>query len=163
MHGDVERNVSSAAQQGIKPHIFLLLSQNLQLLELADVDCSERLRRKSAQPKPGPTGRACSKTMWADSHIQVLLNHVRAACDAIVATARGLSSPPEGTLRAAVDEVEGRPARADPWFALLVGKNVCRRVKRCLLRPTAVKAIVRPTRSRYRAIARGFGTSQDDP
>jgi hypothetical protein len=54
-------------------------------------------------------------------NVQVLLDHVRAACDPNIATARRLSSLPEGTFRSVVDEVEGRTARADPRFTLLVG------------------------------------------
>src|SRR5512138_2350503 len=54
-----------------------------------------------------------------DSHVQVLLDHVRATRDANITTARRSPSQLEGTLRAVVDEVKRRPTRTDPSFALL--------------------------------------------
>lgn len=58
-----------------------------------------------------------------DTEVQVLLDHLRAARDANIATARSLSSLLKGALRAVVDKVECRPARSNPRFALLLSKN----------------------------------------
>src|SRR6185295_12611668 len=73
-----------------------------------------------------------------DTHVQVLLDHIRSTRDANIATARGFPSELEGTLRPVIDEVKGRSTRTDPGFALRVGKNVYRCVKRSLLRPGAL-------------------------
>src|SRR5512144_1670689 len=46
-----------------------------------------------------------------NTQVQVLLDHIRAACDPDIATARRLPGLPQGTFRSVVDEVEGRTAR----------------------------------------------------
>src|SRR5215213_3227194 len=80
-------------------------------------------------------GRQSDFKLVHDTHVQVLLDHIRSTRDANIATARGFPSELKGTLGPVIYEVKGRPTRADPGFALRVGKNVCRCVKRSLLRP----------------------------
>src|SRR5206468_6156954 len=70
-----------------------------------------------------------------DSQIQVLLDHVRPTRNTNVATSSGVPSQLQGTLRTIIDEVKGRPTGANPGLALLMSKNVYRRVKRSLLGP----------------------------
>src|SRR4051812_11411701 len=83
-------------------------------------------------------GRQGNFKLVHDIHAQVLLDHIRSTRDANIATARGFPRELEGALRPVIDEVEGRPTRADPGFALRVGENVYRCVKRSLVRPGAL-------------------------
>src|SRR5713101_9157609 len=66
-------------------------------------------------------GRQGDFKLVHDTHVQVLLDHIRSTRDANIATARGFPSELKGTLRPVIDEVKGRPTRADPEFALRVG------------------------------------------
>src|SRR4051812_20965004 len=70
-----------------------------------------------------------------DTQVQVLLDHIRSTRDTNVTTACGFPSQLQGTRRPLIDEVEGRPTRAYPGFALRMGENVYRFVKRSLLWP----------------------------
>src|SRR5947207_2774872 len=49
-----------------------------------------------------------------DTQVQVLLDHIRSTRNANIATARGLARELKSTLRPVIDEVKGRPTRADP-------------------------------------------------
>src|SRR5579862_832085 len=73
-----------------------------------------------------------------DTHGQVLLDHVGSTRDANITAVCGFPSELEGTLRPVIDEVEGRPTRAHPGFALLMGEDVYRCVERSLLWPAAL-------------------------
>jgi hypothetical protein len=92
-------------------------------------------------PTAEQRGRQGDFKLVHDTHVQVLLDHIRSTRDANIATARGFPSELKGTLRPVIDEVKGRPTRADPGFALRVGKNVYRCVKRSLLRPSALALV----------------------
>src|SRR5262249_22119289 len=86
-------------------------------------------------------GRQGDFKLVHDTHVQVLLDHIRSTRDANIATARGLPSELKGTLRPVLDEGHARAIRADPRFALRVGKNVYRCVKRSLFRPSALALV----------------------
>src|SRR5207253_1909596 len=92
-------------------------------------------------PSDEQHGRQVDYKLVHNIHVQVLLDHIRSTRDANIATARGFPSELKGTLRPFIDEVKGRPTRADPGFALRVGKNVYRYVKRSLLRPSALALV----------------------
>src|SRR5262249_25903821 len=83
-------------------------------------------------------GRQGDFKLVHDTHVQVLLDHIRSTRDANIATGRGFPSELKSTLRPIIDEVKSRPARADPGFSLRVRQNVYRCVKRSLLRPSAL-------------------------
>jgi len=68
-----------------------------------------------------------------DTQVQVLLEHVRTARDADIATVRRLPGSLKGTRRAVIDEAERRPSRPDPGLALLAGQDEYRPMKRGLL------------------------------
>ncbi|MDT4834950.1 hypothetical protein FQZ97_686020 [compost metagenome] len=70
-----------------------------------------------------------------DTQVQALLDHVRPTRDTNITAACGFQGQRQGPLRAVIDEVKARPAGAHPGFALLMGQDVDRRVKRCLLWP----------------------------
>src|SRR5260370_19660678 len=86
-------------------------------------------------------GRQGDFKLVHDTHVQVLLDHIRSTRDANNATARGFPSELKGTLPPVIDEGKRRPTRADPGFAPRVGKNVYRCVKRSLLRPSALALV----------------------
>src|SRR5262249_16070322 len=97
--------------------------------------------REETRPTAEQDGRQGDFKLVHDTHAQVLLDHIRSTSNANIATAHGFPGELKGTLRPVIHEVEGRPARADPGSALRVCKNVYRRVKRSLLRPSALALV----------------------
>src|SRR5215475_11767173 len=83
-----------------------------------------------------------------DTQVQVLLDHICSTRDTNITTAGGFPSQLQGTLRAVIDEVKGRPTGAHPGFAFLMGKSVYRCVKRSLLWPGALALVQQLASSR---------------